>query len=349
MKKALWIGILAVILTVFLFAVAASADELVLDESVTWTPTEWENSTEYSFISQTDAVYQISFAAANEETVIGRLGLSGAFNDISCDETIRTIAFSSSAGEENSFSLYYDWYEGTGEPAITVTVTLFDGIIPRFSGYDHCFVAYDTNATMYASAKTNHPVYYQWGTIGENGEKTPIAGKTGNRCTVEHVRQYAEYYCDFSNDYGASETMKFSIGVANNLQLSLESDSQINLTPMDQIDLQVTGSCNEGEISYQWYRDGEAIEGATSPHYEAPALGGGWEYTCEAQDIYGNKASATSHIYYENSLHAVTDPAFPQCIMPDGTLHVGVNVTALDTEGVTYQWARQTYTGNGCY
>ena len=342
MKKTLWVFVLAVTLVLFCMMSAAGAEELACDQSVVWTVNGYDDQIVYTFTPETDALYEIRITPESEDTSLDYLTSYvpewWVISRTDGDDTGRKYTFYREAG--STITLQLDYYNDNNDAAAYgISVSQSDSVILTTDSDE--YPDYGDTITLTAWAYANHPVSYQWGTLDESGVKTPMEGKTGNRCTIDRVEKTRRYYCDASAGYD-TQTVFVYVTVSNGLTL-YQRETDLDLRPEDAIDLTVFGHCNNGDITYQWYRDGEIIEGATESSYHRPASETGRQYVCTARDDYGNSESLTFSIRVLNRLTVSVDPSSPGYIMPDGSARAAVAVSALDTDGLGYQWYRRSW------
>ena len=188
---------------------------------------------------------------------------------------------------------------------------------------------------------------YQWRKDGEN-----ILGATGASYTPStSLTGSTRYTCVVKNTVGTTQTTVTSNAatIAVVAQTPIITQQPISATYKQgepAVALSVAATVGTGTLSYQWYKQGSAISGATSSTLAVDTSAmGTFEYYCIVTNTSGNStASATSQtaqIIIETPTpvftHALTDASYVV-----GATVNALNGTALAYVGtLSYQWYKQ--------
>ena len=142
-------------------------------------------------------------------------------------------------------------------------------------------------ATVSASADTSAALRYQW-YFRRGSSAWQVSGMTGNKTAtisvpVTAARIGQQYKCVITTaDGGSAETAAVTIlnNAGYDLSVTRNPDSYRAYEGVP-VELDVSASLSEG-VTYQWYKDGEPIEGATGSRVYFPAvtLENAGEYYC---------------------------------------------------------------------
>ena len=146
-------------------------------------------------------------------------------------------------------------------------------------------------ATFTISAMGTVPITYQW-----RKNLTNISGATGSTYTTPATvagDNFAVFSCIATNSVGsttsenATLTIQLPPAITQNV---ISRSSLVGLTSY--FNITVTGT---GTITYQWFKNGVAIPGATSSNYATPPLtltDNGTNFSCTASNLFGSANSA---------------------------------------------------------
>ncbi len=271
-------------------------------------------------------------------------------------------------------SSYYQQAEGaTGDTFALENVT------GKSSAYCRATDQYGNYKTLYFYVSANHfscTTNYEYGDVtvapGENAElkavvtgddlegvtyvwydngSNVIEGVTGDTCVIENVTARQNVRCQVSDAYGNSSSVRFYIYVDNKLTVTPEGaeagSSSVSLyvdpnaTPT--LTAAVSAIDTEG-ITYQWYKDGDAIEGATDVSYTLPAVTGYSYYRLRVDDKY-DYVNVYFYVYVDNGLTAYPEGSGPDdgnsrtyYVEPNSTPTLKAIVSAKDMDSLSYTW-----------
>ncbi|MBO4524810.1 MAG: hypothetical protein J5723_09045 [Ruminococcus sp.] len=170
------------------------------------------------------------------------------------------------------------------------------------------------------------PYTYQWyrngSAISEATERVYYAASSGN------------YYCLIKDASGQSITTNTAIvTVANAIRITSQTTNYPAITPSGSTKLFVNATGGYGSLSYQWYKDGTAISGATTSTVTATATG---RYYCVIKDTLGQ--SATSSTVTVVNVITITGQTGAYPVLTSGS-SVSLSVSATGGYGsLSYQW-----------
>jgi subtilisin family serine protease len=163
---------------------------------------------------------------------------------------------------------------------------------------------------------------YQW-----YKDSNAVSGAT---TSSYEATEEGSYYCEISNAYGSvkSDTVTLSYGVGPSITAQPQSAiiKQGNSSTFS-----VTASGTD-LLTYQWYKDNNAISDATSSSYKATEEG---SYYCKISNDYGEIISDTASLSYGVGPSITAQPQ--SAIIKRGNSST-FSVTASGTDPLTYQW-----------
>lgn len=186
--------------------------------------------------------------------------------------------------------------------AVTVLAPLPSEIMINSQPGDMYGAIGDTvTATVSASADTSAALHYQW-YFRRGSSAWQVSGMTGNKTAtisvpVTAARFGQQYKCVITTaDGGSAETAAVTIldNAGYDLSVTRNPDSYRAYEGVP-VELDVSASLSEG-VTYQWYKDGEPIEGATGSRVYFPAvtLEDAGEYYCAVSAFGKTETSKTA-------------------------------------------------------
>ena len=209
-----------------------------------------------------------------------------------------------------------------------------------------------------ASCKSGE-LHYQWyGRVyDEYGSYTTqaIEGASSPSYTVENVSRQTQYYCLVSDDFDNSIQVWFYIIIDNQFTAGAVGSTSKYVEPEADVDLEVSASCNSGELYYQWYgrvyyEDGsyttQAIEGATTNSYTVQNAVRYTSYYCRVSDDFGNTTNVWFYIHIDNQLTVNAVGSSNKYVELGVDVELAVTASCKSGE-LHYQWMyRDEDTGN---
>lgn len=130
-----------------------------------------------------------------------------------------------------------------------------------------------------------------------------IEGANGRSFTTEPVTENKKYEFEVSDPYGNKATIYFHVEPKMSVAVHPEgeegSNKFVTAAIGDRVSMNMTVTAKDtGSLTYQWYYNGSAIEGANSPSYTTPPITDGMHsYYLTVTDPYGNETSAYYNIF----------------------------------------------------
>jgi hypothetical protein len=150
-------------------------------------------------------------------------------------------------------------------------------------------VSYGDPATFYVNAIGFPGLAYQWLRNGTN-----IAGATNSTLSIVsvNVSNLGNYSVLVTNAYGWSNSPSAALTMLPSLVNPFSGSSGL----WGQPDTLSVGAVGSGSLSYQWFKDGVAISGATSASYYLPSLQltNGGSYYVVVSSTYGSVTNAAA-------------------------------------------------------
>lgn len=186
--------------------------------------------------------------------------------------------------------------------------------------------------TFTVTATGSAPLSYQWTLDGAD-----IVGATGSSYTIASVAggNAGLYAVVVSNDCGQATSSGATLTVASGPAIDVEPMGA-DICSGDPLELSVVAS-GDGPLTYQWFRDGAMIPGATGATYSVPSAS-----TADAGNYFvivtndcGSATSSTVSVVVSTGPSISASPMSQSgCAGDDVTL----SVTATGSPVLTYQW-----------
>jgi phage tail P2-like protein len=150
--------------------------------------------------------------------------------------------------------------------------------------------------TLTSRAMGTEPISIQWFKDG-----SPISGATSNSYSVASAREqdFGHYYARFTNSIGSVQSNTIAVASAPLFTQQPQDYRGMWSVPVT-FSVEVVGTA---PITYQWYKNGAPINGATATSYTISSVSDSDEgsYTCRATNQNGSTLSepATLEIYFE--------------------------------------------------
>jgi hypothetical protein len=178
------------------------------------------------------------------------------------------------------------------------------------------------------------PITYQW---FKDGTAVSNANSLTYNITNADTSDAGIYYCKGTNTCGSDSTNQSVLTVNEKPQIISQSSSQ-TICENQSFSLGVTAS-GTGPLTYQWYKDGSAISGATNNIYTVSSVStsDAATYVCKVSNSCVSTPVASTGI-------VVTVKTAPSITSQTGTIDIcsgsaaPFSVTATGTATLTYQW-----------
>ncbi len=191
-----------------------------------------------------------------------------------------------------------------------------------------------TQLSVTAKAKTGELTYawYKDGNI--------IEGANESVYTTEAIEKFTGYYCQVTDIYGNTQTAGFSVSVDNRLEIVSTSESEPIVAYGQTTELSVTAKANTGELTYEWYKDGNGIEGANGSVYKTEPIECYTTYQCHVTDVSGNTTLAWFSVFVDNGFEIVETSEPNPRVEYGQTTELSVTARA-NTGELTYEWYKE--------
>lgn len=280
----------------------------------------------------------------NEEVIDGATGLNYTTGPVTNAEEYVCYAYDMYG---NSYGV---WFYIQIDNELTVA--------PVGTRYKRASIGDDVTMAVDASCRDGE-LTYRWTKLtrveneyGESwNEYIDIEGANGESYTAEKISEKGEYRCYVKDVYGNEEEVYFSISIDNGLTASAKNSYYSLTIPFGgTATMTVEASCNNGGLTYQWYKqvyhpDGEywseteKINGATGTSYTEEMVSEyRTDYYCNVYDEYGNNTNVWFYVYGDTELTATANGS---SVFPVSEEPITMRVTAsnrVDGAGIRYQW-----------
>ncbi|MFC2114615.1 immunoglobulin domain-containing protein, partial [Bacteroidota bacterium] len=197
------------------------------------------------------------------------------------------------------------------------------------------------SATFSIDANGSNPISYQW--YNSNGV---ISGATNSSYTIKSagLNDASIYYCVATNQCSSVTSNGASLVIKTLPELSfLIPSSSICETDFHQF---LVNSIGSTPITYQWFKSGQAISGATQTNYSitsATASDAGYYY-CKATNSCGSDSTNISVLTINTKPTIVSHPTTTTACEQTSTTF---SVTANGSPTLKYQWFKNNVAING--
>lgn len=193
----------------------------------------------------------------------------------------------------------------------------------------------------------------------DDWEWDEIEGANDTSYTIDYVNRNVYYLFKVTDRFGTQDSIAFRLCVDNHLKAYAEgsedesTDYNVPVAPGESFTLSVAVStAHECQISYQWYhredetQEWECMDGYRSACIEPDLIYRNHEYYVQVTDPFGNKCKVFFHAYIDNQLKAYAVGPEGECtnytfyVEPGHDANMSAVVTAVNDNGMTYQWYR---------
>jgi hypothetical protein len=195
-------------------------------------------------------------------------------------------------------------------------------------------VAEGAPVTLSVGATGAAPLAYQWFRDGQ-----PLAGVTLDAFSLPHasLADAGTYFCRVANSFGQADSSNAVLTVNALPQITAQPQSQ---TVMEGEPAAFTVAATGTEpLSYQWFRNGQALAGFTIAEFSLPHAGpaDAGTYFCRVANGFG-QADSSNALLTVNAPPRITAQPQSQTVAEGDP--VTFNVAATGTAPLTYQWFR---------
>jgi len=198
--------------------------------------------------------------------------------------------------------------------------------------------------TSRVSTDVDCTLEYQWYYFDEDVDEDVYLG-TEQTQVIENVTKSRNYYYSVADNYGNVAVGSVSVYVNNNLVVNGGSDIYVSYG--DSTMLAVTASADRGELTYQWYKNWELIEGANKAEYTTEESTEYTYYICQVSDEYENTVNAYFYVHITNNLTLSSDLSGDNYVEYGDSITLNVTATADDMNGLSYEWYGSIETVSG--
>ena len=223
------------------------------------------------------------------------------------------------------------------------------------NGVSQLAVGLGERAVLEVCTDSQESLTYRW-QLNNN----TIEGATGNTYTTGEITSNCEYLVYATDNDGHSASVRFTIRVDNNLSARIkgaDDNGIIRVKKGENCTLELLASATDMEnLTYSWTQvvqqsggmiDFFVIQGANGPSYTFNNVTEKISGHADVRDTYGNTVFTNFQILIDNELKASSDAEgnLSRVVEVERGKSVTLEpvVTALDTEGISYQWATGTY------
>ena len=201
--------------------------------------------------------------------------------------------------------------------------------------------------------KLNYQWYREWKT--DDGWRSEIIeGATGTSVTTEPLSRAMQYYCVITDMYGNETNVWFNIGIDNQFSARAVGSNRLTVLPGKTAELEVTASCAQGELNYEWWKvtrdsngnwlDETQLTSVTATLTTEP-ITKYTEYYCDVSDDYGNSKNVWFYISVDNQLVINRNEMTTHVEVTPGETAVLSVIASCASGDLSYQWYQNVQTG----
>ena len=189
---------------------------------------------------------------------------------------------------------------------------------------------------------TDGELSYQWYRNvydAETGSSGPdaVEGAVSASVTTVPILKPEEYTCVVTDEFENADSVTFYLTVDNGFSVEAVGEQEIRVAPEEGTVLAVGAQYNDGPLTYQWYLDGEAIDGAVSDTYETGIIRSQCDYWCIVTDPYENEEEVWFYVAVDNGLSA--EAVGREWVYVEAGGSASLAVEASCSQGaLTYEW-----------
>ena len=231
----------------------------------------------------------------------GHIGLNFFINA----EPNKPVNLSVTVEADDISQLTYEWYKDE-QYGYSAQVGFFIHVDNHLSAYPEgseeevdtkdIYAKAGTAATLKAivSAQDMSQLVYRW----FDSDNQLIEGQNSTTLTTDPVKEQTSYRFQAEDQYSNVANVYFYVYVENNLEAYTEDEDGDSVTstsiytlPNTSVDLTVIVEADDtSQLTYEWYKEGELIEGADSEEYTTDPITEKMSYSFRVSDQYDNSA-----------------------------------------------------------
>ena len=222
--------------------------------------------------------------------VVLRVGATGGYGTYTykwySDGELCATTKASSIGTSAAGRYYCIVTDESGQSVQSRTCNVIEKLVISSQPQSQVIASGKTVTLSAAAIGGTAPYTYQWYKAG-----TAISGATSSKYNTSAA---GSYYCIIKDSSGQSvSTNTASITVASAITISSQTQNYPVLSSNNTAALSVTATGGYGTLTYQWYKSGTLISGATKSTYTATAEG---TYYCTVKDSIAQLKSTNNII-----------------------------------------------------
>ncbi len=309
----------------------------------------------------------ISVVIEDGATSIGKYAFSGCETlvGVLIGKDVRSIGESAFADCPALMDVFYPGSEEEWQ-AIQIAANntaLTDATIHFNNSIGFCAYANDTDrdmdtvsvkpgqtATLHVEAASVYEyIGYQW----YDSDGNAIAGATGPDYTTPAITGGTMFSCVAQTFHSLTWFVEFTVCVDSDLRAyvagTTDTETIVPVWEGETAALSVDASVSYGEITYQWYKNGEPLDGATEAGYTTEEVADHHSnYTCVVSDEFGGTATVSFSVIAGSYISVEPKPVSGHgywnedesqyvCVPYGQSVTLGI-IAESDFGGVQYQW-----------
>jgi len=233
--------------------------------------------------------------------------------------------------------LYYCYVEDEYDNSTIVNFYVYiDSGMEQGDYTDYYKVEMGESVTLEAPVTVNEGIdlSYQWYEYRDDYGYELIPGASSDTYTTGEITVRKDYRCQVTDMYGKSVYFYYTIAIDSGLLIDIPQNS-FYVQPGGSVTLSVNATVAYGEVYYQWYYEGEIMQGATDNEVTVDNITEAQYYLCWVSDDYDNSYGYGFYIYIDNGLSVNFSSFVPVVYGEAAELAVYATV---DFGNIYYQW-----------
>ena len=180
---------------------------------------------------------------------------------------------------------------------------------------------------------------YEWYCYSEEDHQWLLLEEAASSMlTLTDIRQPAQYRCKVYDEYGNLECIDFDVRIENGFNVSRKDDWIVYVDKGGSATLEIIATCREGEIFYQWMKNGIDIEGAVNSSYTVENVSEQADYSCRVRDEFGNQVGLGYSVRLQNHFNASAIGETDRRVSAGDSITLEVQASCSNGE-VHYNWS----------
>lgn len=205
--------------------------------------------------------------------------------------------------------------------------------------YRYIYIGGSTDLGVQAACDTG-TLRYGWRCyVTEENQWITLENEASSTLSLTDIREPAQYRCIAIDEYGNGKYVDFEIRIDNKLVAGpKDNEWEVYAEKGGSVTLEVAASCLDGELFYQWRKNGEEIEGASSSTYTVENVLEPSSYDCTVKDEFGNSRYVGFEVRIQNHFTTNAVGETNRSVAPGDSFTLEVQASC-DDGVLDYEWS----------